>query len=288
MTKHILIQNLEKVDSKTKNILIEAGYETIGDLVSKEVYDISFLLTEGTFNHFCDTIHYDYEMLFKGEYNPREVVNEEVEKKKLTDVALPTSIKFALMRGGITTLGQLLVTDYQEIKRIRNMGVRHLTILKEYVHSLGYTLRSESTTIEEKKEILKSQGVKLIEEYFNDPLLMLTFYKNNIFTLEDLINFGPGIYHLGGIGNKRKQLIAKRLKELNISFGEEDYIIPSQEENDLIKNENEDLTTNIKKKKILLKEYYDLLKENKELKLRESELDELLNQIEDVLNNGRK
>lgn len=137
---------------------------------------------------------------------------------RIQDLALPVRTKRRLCWHGINTLQDLLNIDYQEIKHIKSIGEKHLIELRNYINSLGYQLLNEKLTTSEKREKLKNEGCVLLEDYNLSSQVYLTLYRNDIYTLDDLVEYGIKVYDLKGFGPNRQQELREKLQELNIQL----------------------------------------------------------------------
>lgn len=257
----------------------------------------------------------DYGLTFDNEFEDRGL-SREVALTKIEDLGLPTSVKKVLHgQFGIYTFGDLLNVEYDLFMRIRNMGTGKLKILKDYVHSLGYTLKNEEPMLEEVLEKLRNNGVELLEEKFPNAKVYMPLYRNGIYTLEDLVNYGPDISNIVGFGELRQKELLSRMQELGLTFvvsnknalGEEIgtrpaitidiprptvAVIPTEAVIRQARVENHVIKDLIEHKDQLVKEYDQLMLEREQLLAREKELDELIaskiNGMKEGLTNGRK
>lgn len=204
---------------------------------------------------------------------PSTIIIKEVEE-------LPIQVKNVLYRSfRVITLEDLLKIEYETLKKARNMGEKYLEILKRYVHSLGYSLKGEKDTIEEIRLEKKKQGLRLLEEILKKPSLYLILYRNGIYTLEDLKEYGPKVYELTGYGPLRQQELKEILATIGIYLEQQK---PKQKPNNIEilierqKAENELIKERLLHKKGLLEEYQELLVERERLLKEEQELDQLL------------
>lgn len=151
-----------------------------------------------------------------------KVMLEESEKisldTKIEDLDLSVRIKRRFQWNGINTLQDLLNTDYQKIKSFAYLGDKYLKKLKDYIHSLGYQLLNEEPLASEKREELKNKEFILLEDFGFSSQIYLTLYRNDIFTLEDLVEYGIKVYDLKGFGPNRRKELREKLQELNIQL----------------------------------------------------------------------
>lgn len=325
-TEYDLIENLD-IGDRTKEVLSSLGYITIGDLIKEKEeklreifesrkYDVAFRYYGSTaFRHLKAILHVDYGLTFDNEFEDRGL-SREVALTKIEDLGLPTSVRNVLHRQlGVYTFGDLLNIEYDLFIRARNMGTGKLKILKDYVHSLGYTLKNEEPMLEEVLEKLRSDGVELLEEKFPNAKVYMPLYKNGIYTIEDLVNYGPDVLNIVRIGELRQKELLSRMQELGLTFvvsnkkvfGEEIGVRPAitinipgpavaiRPADAIIKQaqfENEAIKSRIEYKEQLVKEYGQLMVEREQLLAREKELDELIaskvNGMKEGVAHGRK
>lgn len=318
--KDMLIEHLDLGD-KTKEILIKGGYKTVSDLAAAKKEDVEILFNiprtslrdyDGpyAFRHLKGLLHRDFNVTFLGEYDDMGLTSE-IANTPVSRLELPVAVKNVLTRQlSVYTLGDLLTTDYERIIKARNFGETYLGILKDYVHSLGYTLKDEQPTLKETLTALREKGVQLLEEVIPNYRIYTPLYKNGIYTIEDLLNFGPEVHKLVGFGTIRQQELAEKMKELNLSF----YVSPvasNQKPEGTVeiprpavairpteaiiaqaKIENDAIRTRIEQKEGLVAEYDRLMEERKQLIQREKELDQLIeskvNGMKEGISHGRK
>lgn len=313
--KDILIEHLN-IEDKTKEILKKAGYLTLGDLTSAKVEEVEKYFANvkedgiwgydgnHSFRHLRALLHRDYKLTFNGEFE-QFGLTQEAATVPISQLELPTAIKTVLTRQLMAyTLGDILTVDYERFIKARNFGKHYLKVLKDYVHELGFTLKGEEPTLEEILTSLKERGVKLLEETFDNSKIYMPMYRNGIYSLEDLIEFGPEVNKILGFGPLRQQELATKMRELNLSFNvvpitaqkrpEETIDIPipavairpTDAMIEQAKIENETIRNRIKHKEKLVAEYDSLMAERKQLIAREQELDQLIQTKVSVMKEG--
>jgi len=88
---------------------------------------------------------------FKQVFDPKEEVKEEVKvvspslsdevlKMRIEELDIPTRIVNALSNGAIETVGQLLSADKSDLMKIKNLGMKSLSIVEEKLKEKGVTL----------------------------------------------------------------------------------------------------------------------------------------------------
>lgn len=240
------------------------GYERIIDAIS----DLGFIMND-------DKKKYE-------ELN----ISDEVALVPVKELGLSQRVKVKLMRKlNINYLGKLLITKWRVFNNYRfHLYDEELIEIKNYIHSLGYTIIDEEETL---TEVKRSKGTDLIEISLGlSNKVANIMYRNGIFTIDDLLRFGPGIYNVFGMGDVKRNELALALKSKGISFSKSDNIeltvkegIPTIPNEDIINNlrlENSIIQTRIDKKRALLDEYNLLINEQQKLKIIESELDRLI------------
>ena len=177
---------------------------------------------------------------------------------KIADLNLSKELKYVLcQRLALITLQDLLDIDYFVLLKTRKMGKKRMQESEKCVECFRVTLKGYPNSLQCMKEKKKSQGVKLLEEWGFSLRLCSPLYKNNIFTLEDLLACGKNVYSLKGIGVKNNLAIWKKMQELNIPFPKP-FIAIEQ-----LDKENDE-TRKLKAKKTLLTKYQYANQLNKE------------------------
>ena len=211
-------------------------------------------------------------------------ISDEIAMVKIKNLEISPRLKNTLTKSGsLTYFGELLTTDYDDIMHMRSMGDEQMIELKNYIHSLGFSLPNEEMTIKELKESFKEKGITMIGEALDlDGRISTVLYRNGIYTVEDLINFGPKVYELVGMGNIKSRKLALALKNKNIELG--DAIVlpagtpvairPTEIIVNRAKEENGSIKKRIEDKEKLLAEYDKLMEERNSLIAREQKLDE--------------
>lgn len=281
---------IEKGMSKDSfETLCKMGIYTLGELLSAKT-DIIYHATKKTSYYSgywaIRKAVMDMGLFFNDDHLKWESsgISDEIAMVRINNLDLSPRLKNALIkRGGLTYLGDLLTTDYEDVKHIRVIGEEGIIELKNYIHSLGFSLPNEKPTMKELKESFKEKGIPMVGETLNlDGQVSGVLYKNGIYTLEDLINFGPKVFELIGIGDVKKKKLAEALKARNIELGAS-IVLPAEtpfaiRPTEIIvnraKEENESIKKRIDTKEKLLAEYEKLLEERSSLIAREQKLDE--------------
>ena len=287
----IPISELKKygVEEGYYNLLTQNGdIKSIGDLISMGEEEIVEKTKKGYFNgyHSIRSALMNMGVIFKNDLvvfkaygiNPNMAL---VPVKKLN---LTNRIIWGLRKKGIEFLGDLLTTDYADIEEINNIGVTSLMQLKKFVHDLGYTLKNEDKLAEEVLRQYSDLGIPLVGDVLElDVRISNCLYRNNIYTIDDLINYGSDVFKLKGIGEKAITILQKTMEEKGIVFSNSasnmdglNNLKNEVSDDDVInaKKENEEKEKRIRRKEKLLEEYRKLMIERAELHAREKELDE--------------
>ena len=184
-------------------------------------------------------------LCLKNEYDGLNISMEEVNVKLEDLVDLDKHIVKMLQRSlYIYTWGELLTTDYEEILKARNIGEHYMEVLKEYVHSKGYVLKNEEESLREILIKKRNEGIRLLEEDIKSPKVYLILYRNGIYTLEDLVAYGPKALELPGYGPLRRKELVDKMKELGVEFqvdkivNREKSTVPTQTLVDEVRREN--------------------------------------------------
>ncbi len=218
---------------------------------------------------------------------PEELLNTPIEKLQLS-----THIKRSFQWHGVNTFRELLAYDYDKILKFRQFGDKYLKELRDFVHSLGLTLKGEYKSIEELAEEKRKQNIILLDTYGFSKQLCFLLYNNDIFTLEDLINYGTKVYAIGGMNKTKAQELMEKLEQLGINLKEnKEEILPSGyvavEIRATLNDKNVKpsrivdpiLRKSYERKQELLAEYKRLLIEKHKIHEREKELDNNIKQI---------
>lgn len=275
----------------------------IPDLKDRGIYTIGDLLVYGTDKLYRQTCtefsayYWDIRtavmkmgLLFDEDHMKFEEagISDEIALIPIQNLQLSQSLKSTLARrGGIKFLGDLLTIDYDKIMKIRNMGESGMMELKVYLHSLGYSLQNEESTLREIEEDYKEKGITMIHESLGlDAKTTGVLYRNNIYTVDDLMNFGPDVFELIGMGPVKKKKLQDAMSEKGISFGTDvvihakapldvsSVVRPTEDIVNRLKTENSSIKERIAKKEKLIAEYEKLLTERDTLIEREKKLDE--------------
>ena len=192
-----------------------AGIKTLGEYRDAENKNSEALKEIKANNDFLPEHDLILELAFT------EKLTEDLTIISIDSLDLPTRIKNALKNNGITNLEELLDIDYSDIKSIKNFGPGLLLELKIYIHSLGYYLKGEEETIEDKRAEYESQGKVLVQDEINiREKVVNALNRNGIFTLQELIKCGEKVYHLNRMGKVKADELREALAEKGIYLEE--------------------------------------------------------------------
>lgn len=152
-------------------------------------------------------------------------INIETSNVKITSLGLDGRITNKLrVYFGIKTLEELLELDYECLFRIRGLGEESILKLKECIHKFGYSFKNEKLTINEVKEEYRKQGKLLLEELGLASDVCIKLYRNNIYTLEELVQYGDDVYDLDKFGVACGNKLKAFLKVNNYDFSKREYL----------------------------------------------------------------
>ncbi len=212
-------------------------------------------------------------------------ISDDIALTEIDSLNISNRLKNSLIRyGRIKYLGDLLTRDYEEITRINTLGSDSLCELRKYVHTLGYKLNNETPSLNEIKEEYEKNGIPMLQQELgltdNTSALL---YKNGIYTIKDLVNFGEKVFDIVGMGPIRRRNLEKAMLSANIDFVEKDDVVTSEKEVAImptakiveqLKNEISEIKSRISHKEKLLSEYNRLIEERQSLITTEKKLDE--------------
>ena len=264
----------------TVNRLRNIGCSTVEDITKLTLEELNERMQYSYQVRYIRRVLHEKGLVLKDEYKGINITLEEANVRLEDLVDLDKHIVKMLQRSlDIRTLGELLTTDYDEILKARNIGEHYMEVLKEYVHNKGYVIKNEAESLREILLNKRKEGIQLLEDVIDSPKVYLILYRNGIYTLEDLINYGPKALELPGYGPLRRKELIEKMKELGIEFQVDVIIngdkgtVPAKTLIDEVRRENKEIRERIEQKSALLLEYEELIKEREELLIREKELD---------------
>lgn len=222
--------------------------------------------------------------------------NKEGLQLTLKDLGIRKGVRKRLIANDIETLEDLLQIDYEDLTKIRQLGIGGLKEIKKAIHNAGYKIKNEEKSQEAQKEKLKQEGKILLEDLGFTPQAYSLLYREEIFTLEQLNERWKEITRLKGYGPHRQQQLLNQLAVLGVGVTGEGLLISKEVEqkiseqgelNKLIKEEKKQ-SEDIERRNMLLAMQQSLLKEKQDLRIREQEIDQELANIRGELLGTRK
>jgi len=278
-----VIERLKGKDIATLGALLDADIEYLEKIFHERPSIVGYI---------ADAVHKKGGCL-KNEYADLNI-SEDVALIPIEILDLSPRVKKRFRYSGLRVFGDLLSYTADELLRIRQFGEDSLKEVKDYLKLFGYTLKDDAPTIDEVRQKLKAEGAHLLEEIFSNKVY-LVLYRNGIYTIEDLQNYGPDVINLYGMGELRRRELAETMTAYNLQFninakkieiptnnGEtkentpKAVVMPTEEVVAEAKRENDAIRARIEKKEALVAEYDRLLQERQELLAREQELDALI------------
>ena len=295
-------------------ILKSMGISTLGDLLGASTTQLYDRLKTGIFSRYCEIRNtvMDMGLLFTDDHAEYEQlgISDDVALIPIRNLGLSPRVKKVLTRGQIYYLGDLLARDFESLFSVRNLGEDGIVEIKKYIHSLGYSLKDEKLLLNEIKAEYKAKGIPMVQEELDlDGKTSGVLYRNGIYTVQDLINFGARVFELVGMGDVKARKLREALTSKGIKLSTEFVftneensepiaIMPTEKTVEQLKQENTAIQLRISRKEKLSAEYDRLIAERKELMAREQQLDEEIaskiamlqsvNQKEEGVNYGRR
>ena len=280
LAKKVTTYGYDVVTQKLK----ELGIDTLGDLLVYNTDEISRSIKSywSGFSGMRVKIM-DMGLLFNDDHKRYEAVgiSDEIALIPIKNLELPERLYKKLSWNYIFYLGDLLAIDPY---RINGVGEKTIIELKNHLYSLGFSMKNVEPIF--KREIIddyRKKGIQIIQDFLDvDPQTISILYKNGIYTLDDLLRFGQGVFNLERMGPFRQKQLKDAMSAKGISF--ETSIIPQNEISNEINSpefvvnrlmtENGEIKKRIDRKKQLLRELEKLTAEKKELQAIEEKLDE--------------
>ena len=289
--ENMSLHAIDSMDEEDIESLKSMGISTLGELLQADT-DRLYNKLKTQFSSRYWSIRYvvmQMGLLFSDDHVEfaQQGISDDVALIPISNLGISNRLKHVLNRkGGIYYLGDLLTQDYERLARLRNLGKDGLIELKKYVHSLGYALKNEELSLNEIKAQYQAKGITMIQEELGlDGKTSGVLYRNGMYTVQDLINYGDRVFSLVGMGNLKTQKLKEAMETKNIQFGtpivmsrEEvetpSAIMPTEQVVERLKQENTAIKIRIARKEELASEYDRLIAEREELIAREQKLDE--------------
>ena len=222
--------------------------------------------------------------------------NKEILQITLKDLGIKKRTRKRLSLYNIETLEDLLQIDYENLTKIRQLGIGGLKEIKGALHNAGYKIKNEDKSQEVQKEKIKQEGKVLLEELGFSPQAYSLLYREGIFTLQQLNNRWREIPIIKGYGPNRQRQLLDQLTILGVGITGEGLLIPKEVEQQAIEQEKlnksakeeQKQSEDIKRRNILIEMQQSLLKEKQALIIREQEIDNELAKIRCELLGARK
>lgn len=194
-------------------------------------------------------------------------------------------------------IGDVITADYEELAKIKGLGNKHLEELKKYVHQLGYKIKNEKETLEETKQRLHNEGIRTLDQDYEIGFQILEIlFENEIYTKEDLLNIGIGVFYIPGMNSTFRGRLLETIHKNNIkldnSLTSDDMDTANKKAIRQFGNINNKIKKRIYEKETLLKQIKKLNEEKerllKEEALIDSKLTDIINGIRDKYEIGEK
>ena len=163
--------------------------------------------------------------------------NKEILQITLKDLGIKKRTRKRLSLYNIETLEDLLQIDYEDLTKIRQLGIGGLKEIKGALHNAGYKIKNEDKSQEVQKEKLKQEGKVLLEELGFSPQAYSLLYREGIFTLQQLNNRWREIPIIKGYGPNRQRQLLDQLTILGVGITGEGLLIPKEVEQQAIEQE---------------------------------------------------
>lgn len=282
--KNLSVGNLE-LPSRIVKMLNQKKIYTLGELLN---IDIATLLDMFAYDrHIVDNIAYAVHnkgACLKNEYAGLGI-SDEVALIPIQALGLSTRIKRSLKWAGVYVMGDLLSRSAEDLLKMRNFGKNCLQEMRDYLRLFGYGLKNEAVTVDETRKKLREEGANLLEDILSSGVYLL-LYKNGIYTTEDLQAYGPEVFYLPCMGEKKIKELKGVMGAYHIKFqsaelpagpgATKEEITPTEETIRAIKSKNDALRARVARKATLIADYNALIEEQKQLQKRDQELNALI------------
>ena len=281
------LKNFKELDYRIQYILERNNIITFEHLINTDINTIKKLFTSRFEQRDIINFVHKHNCIIKNEYEEINI-SKEVGLTPISSLDIPKRIKRALLSHRLMVLGDILLLEPKEILNIKGIGEDLLIELRVSLNKLGFNIKNDKPTVNEMREKYKQENKTLLEEIFSSRIYII-LYKNNIYTIEDLLKKGNEVFNLPFFGELRKRELLNTMNQHNLKF--ETPINTNQnlieEKIKVLSKNNEEIKKRIIEKEELLKEYDRLIKEQQLLLEKEQELDKLLEEKKGVIH-GRK
>ena len=281
------LKNFKELDYRIQYILERNNIITFEHLINTDINTIKKLFTSRFEQRDIINFVHKHNCIIKNEYEEINI-SKEVGLTPISSLDIPKRIKRALLSHRLMVLGDILLLEPKEILNIKGIGEDLLIELRVSLNKLGFNIKNDKPTVNEMREKYKQENKTLLEDIFSSRIYII-LYKNNIYTIEDLLKKGNEVFNLPFFGELRKRELLNTMNQHNLKF--ETPINTNQnlieEKIKVLSKNNEEIKKRIIEKEELLKEYDRLIKEQQLLLEKEQELDKLLEEKKGVIH-GRK
>lgn len=127
-----------------------------------------------------------------------------------------------MSRLGIMTVGELRKLDYNDLEKVKGIGAVTIQEVLDFVHDCGFSLLNEEGPYSDLEKKIMASGKKTLSCYDFSKRLCQALYQNDIFTLDDLIQYGERAYTLDSLTGKLRGELRARLIDMNIILPKEE------------------------------------------------------------------
>lgn len=151
-------------------------------------------------------------------------MSEELADIKLRDCHLSTGLYNVLANAdnkkhSITTLGDLVIVDYDDLLNLRGMGVTKMNELHDFMRKKGFLFYNGEVPIEEMPAILRENGIMPIEDLSLTPFTVTILHNNDVHSVSDALRDFDNISSFAEFGDKRFKEFSEKLSSV-VTFKE--------------------------------------------------------------------
>ena len=162
----------------------------IGDIYKEPKYlAVCNYLWEKGYEFLSDLFHFDFNELFHLPYLSSDVIEDVLElffRKQLESLPLSNRATYALRRGGLFTLSDLLLTNEKKLKKTRNIGKKTLKEIMDFQEQYIKDNKAATQKLLDGYSALEKQATKVKElPLSKNAKRLLT--KLNVISLNDLL-----------------------------------------------------------------------------------------------------
>ncbi len=188
---------LDSYNPAMKFLISNKKMSTYGDLLKIPAWELrSYFKNWYDYASVRDDVHAkNYSLLGEELMLGLSLDREESERladKKLSDCYLPGPLVSTLANGSnrlhpVETIGDLLLVPYDELTRMRGMGITKLEQLKSFVHSLGTLFYDDYVPFELIPDILRENGILPIDDLDFGPETKKLLHNYEIHSVGDAL-----------------------------------------------------------------------------------------------------